>query len=195
MTDTNTTEDLFDDAQEEFPGKEDLKDRLVAIWVTGKHGVRKSDAVGSRPYDWYETITLVLDDGPNWNGTKVVDDETKPMLVPSVAAEGPQRLDGFQHTTSGLTARLASRVALSPAAPAVNGAGTVDKPKTFKPMLGRINSKKNRVQGRSPSWSIGEPVEADRVIARSHADLIRQISKELETAGLKAPDGTDEFDE
>lgn len=194
-TNATTDDELFDDAQEEFPGKEDLRDRLVAIWVTGKHGVRKSDAPGSRPYDWYETVTLVLDDGPNWDGHKLVDDERKPMLVPSVVAEGPQRLDGFQHTTTGLTSRLSGRVFLSPGAPAVNGPAVVDKPKTFKPMLGRINSKKNRVQGRSPSWSIAEPTDGDRATARGHADLIRSISRDLETAGQKAPDGTDEFDE
>ena len=197
MTDNTTQVDLFDDAQEEFPGKEDLKDRLVLIWVTGKHGVRKSDAIGSRPYDWFETVTLVIDDGPNWNGQKIVDGDPKPMLVPSVKEEGPQRLDGFQFTQGGLTARLSQRVQLSPGSPAVNGPAVQDKPKTFSPMLGRINSRKNSVQGRSASWSIGSPTDTDKQVARKYNDLIAQITKEMETAGQPQIDnaaGGDEFD-
>jgi hypothetical protein len=174
MTDTTEDLELFDDATEEFPAKEDLKDRLVAIWVTGKNGMRKGNAPGSKPYAWYETVTLVLDDGPNWTGQKIVDGEQKEMLVPSVAENGPQRLDGFQYSQGGLTARLAQRV--------LN-----DKPKTFKPMLGRINSRKNSQQGFSPSWSISEPTDADRATARAQANLIRQISAEME-AGKAATD-------
>lgn len=183
MTDTTEVVDLFDEAQEEFPGKEDLKDRLVLIWVTGKHGQRKGTAPGSKPYDWYETVTLVIDDGPNWNGKKIVDGEAVPMLVPSVKEEGPQRLDSFQYSQGGLTARLAQRVA-------------GDKPKTFKPMLGRINSRKNSQPGFSASWSIGKPTEADLQVARKYSDLIAQISKELEEASRPKIDAAgDEFDE
>jgi len=182
MTDQIETEELFDEAQEEFPGKEDLKDRLVAIWVTGKNGMRKGNAPGSKPYAWYETVTLVLDDGPNWNGMKIVDGEQLPMLVPSVKDEGAQRLDAFQYSQGGLTARLAQRV-------------TADaKPKTFKPMLGRINSRKNAQAGFSASWSIGKPTDEDKVIARKQAALIAQISKELEAAGQKQAED-DGFDE
>lgn len=190
-------EDVFDDAEEEFPGKEDLKDRLVAIWPTGVHGIRKGTDVGARPYPWYETITLVLDDGPNWNGTKIVDGESKPMLVASVAEDGPQKLD-FQHTTSGLTARLSQRVNLSAETPAVNGAPITDRPKTFRPMLGRINSQKNRTQGRSPSWSIAKPTEEDKIIARKYNDLMAQISADVQAAVEnrdKKSAEADEFDE
>lgn len=192
----NEIMDLFDDAQEEFPGKEDLKDRLVLIWVTGKHGVRKADAPGSRPYDWYETITLVIDDGPNWNGKKIVDDESVPMLVPSVKEFGPQRLNNFQFTMSGLTSRLSQRVQLSPGEPKVNGAPVNDKPSTFAPMLGRINSRKNKQQGFSASWSIAKPTDADKQIARKYNDLIAQITDELKNAGApQVDDATDEFDD
>lgn len=167
MTDNSTSEDLefFDDATEEFPGKEDLKDRLCLIWATGKHGTRKS--ADGKPYPWYETITLVIDDGPNWDGMKIVDGDRKPMLVPSVAAEGPQTLENFQFSTNGMTARLASRV-------------TGDKPKTFKPFLGRINSRKNSQPGWSASWSISEPTEDDRNIARKFVRLAGEISARLE---------------
>lgn len=175
-TSNSTTEDLelFDEAQEEFPGKEDLKDRLVAIWVTGKHGTRKGTAPGAKPYDWYETTTLVLDDGPAYDGYKIVDGDRKPMLVESVKEHGPQRLDAFQFSQGGLTARLAQRV-------------VGDKPKTFKPMLGRINSRKNSQPGFSASWSIASPTDGDKAVAASHAALLRQITAEME-AGQVASD-------
>jgi len=176
MTDTSTTEDLefFDEATEEFPGKEDLKDRLVAIFVTGKHGQRKGTAPGSKPYDWYETITLVLDDGPNWDGKKIVDGDKVPMLVPSVKENGVQRLDSFQYSQGGLTARLSQRV-------------QGDKPKTFMPLLGRINSRKNSQPGFSASWSIGKPTEEDKILAREHNELFRSVAAELENS-LKPSD-------
>lgn len=195
MTDTTEVVDLFDDAQEEFPGKEDLKDRLVLIWVTGKHGMRKGDAPGARHYPWYESITLVIDDGPNWDGKKIVDGESVPMLVPSVKEHGPQKIT-FQYTQTGLCSRLEGRVNLSPGEPKVNGPAVMDKPKTFAPMLGRINSRKNSQPGFSASWSIGKPTDADKQIARKYNDLISQISKELEQAGApKVDDATDEFDD
>lgn len=186
-------EDLFDDAQEEFPGKEDLKDRLVAIWVTGKHGMRKGDGAGARPYPWYETVTLVLDDGPNWDGRKIVDGESKPNLVPSVAENGAQRLTNFQFTQGGLTARLEGRVNVT-AEGAINGGAVLDKPKTFRPMLGRINSRKNKIQGRSASWSISEPTADDKVIARKFNAEMAAISKEMEAASQR-PAVEDEFDD
>jgi hypothetical protein len=196
MSDTTAeVVDQFDDATEEFPAKEDLKDRLVLIFVTGKHGMRKGSAPGSKPYAWFETITLVLDDGPNWDGTKIVDGEKMPMLVPSVKEEGVQRLDNFQYSQGGLTARLAPRVNLSPGQPPI-GVEIQDKPKTFAPMLGRINSRKNSQPGFSASWSIGKPTDADKVVARKYNDLIAQITKELEKAGQPQIDGaTDEFED
>lgn len=192
---TNDVYDLVDDAKEEFPAKEDLKDRLVAIWVTGKHGMRVGTAPGSKPYAWYETVTLVLDDGPNWTGMKIVDGEQREMLVPSVAAEGPQRLDGFQFSQGGLTQRLTQRVQdPAGATPKANGAAVTGTPKSFKPMLGRINSRKNSQAGFSASWSISTPTEADHDVVRKHADLIRSISAEMEKAA-SVVDEADEFDE
>jgi hypothetical protein len=179
MTDTTEDLELFDDAKEAFPAKEDLKDRLCLIWVTGKHGIRKGNDVGARPYAWYETVTLVIDDGPNWDGFKIVDDEKLEILVPSVAENGPQELDGFQHTTSGLTSRLSQRIIPGGTQPTINGEPVMDKPKTFKPMLGRINSRKNKTAGRNPSWSISEPTEDDKVIARKYTDHIKAITDRL----------------
>jgi len=179
MTDTTEDLELFDDAKEAFPAKEDLKDRLCLIWVTGKHGIRKGTDVGARPYPWYETVTLVIDDGPAWDGTKIVDGESQENLVPSVAENGPQELDGFQHTTSGLTSRLSQRIIPGSVQPTVNGEPVMDKPKTFKPMLGRINSRKNKTAGRSASWSISEPTEDDKVTARKYSDHIKAITERL----------------
>lgn len=200
MTDTVKTDpeivDQFDDATEDFPGKEDLKDRLVLIWVTGKHGIRKGKGSDAKPYPWFETITLVLDDGPNWDGMKIVDGEKVPMLIPSVKDEGPQRLDNFQFSQGGLTARLAPRVNISPTPPRINGPDVVDKPKTFAPMLGRINSRKNSQPGFNASWSIGKPTDADKMIARKYNDLMAQIIAEMEKAGQpQMDDAGDEFDD
>jgi hypothetical protein len=184
--------DLVDDAQETFPAKEDLKDRLVAIWVTGKHGKRKGAGPDAKPYDWYETVTLVLDDGPNWDGFKIVDGEKQEMLVPSVAENGPQRLDGFQYSQSGLTQRLSGRVHLSATPARVNGDPVIDKPKSFKPYFGRINSRKNKQAGYNASWSISVPTDADQEIKIANAELIRSISAEMEKAGSIVDSATDD---
>jgi hypothetical protein len=161
VTDTNTpTEDLelFDEAKEEFPSKEDLKDRLVAIWVTGKQGERKSDIPGNKSYEWIETITLVLDDGPD--GSSFTD------LVPAA----PQRLDAFQLSFSGATARLKPRINLR---------GKDGQP-SYKPMIGRVNSRKNKVKGMSDSWSIASPTpEEAAFVTANHADRLRAITAEV----------------
>ena len=110
------------------------------------------------------------------------------MLVPSVAVEGPQELDGFQHTTSGLTSRLSQRVIPGATVPLINGEPVMDKPKTFKPMLGRINSRKNKTAGRSASWSISEPTEDDKVTARKYAAQIKAIADRLSKPPAPASD-------
>ena len=163
MTDTNTTtsagdEEFFDSATSEFPAKEDLKDRLVAIWNTGKHGTRKSDSGTEYPY--VETLTLVLDDGPTWSGTRPDGD---PNLVPSVAESGPQRLDDFQWSATGIYSRASKRKVGD------------------KPMIGRINSKKNAKKGFSDAWSIAEMTEDDKVTARKYVGLFREISAEMQS--------------
>lgn len=171
MTDTNTADDLelFDDAKAEFASKYDLKDRLVLVWVTGKNGKRKG---ANGPYDWYETNTLVIDD-PNgatdWNG-QVYDSEKeifRDTLIPSVVQNGPHLLEAFQFSYGGMTARLRARV-------------TADqKPATYKPMLGRVNSRPNKTKGMAASWSIAEPTADDKATALKYADKIREISAKL----------------
>ncbi len=163
MTNPNTPgteEDFFDSATSEFPAKEDLKDRLVAIWNTGKTGLRKSEQPGGDPYPYVETITLVLDDGPNgWSATRVDGD---PQLVASVAENGPQRLDDFQWSATGIYSRAHKRP--------VGGA----------PMCGRINSRKNKTKGFNDAWSIAELTEDDKVICRKYVDLFKKISAEMQ---------------
>lgn len=174
MTDqTSTTpaeDEFFDSATSEFAAKEDLKDRLVAIWNTGKTGTRKSEATG-KPYEYVETVTLVLDDGPGDRySTTTKRDDGDELLVPSVLLNGPQRLDGFQWSATGVYTR------------------TVKRPVGGKPMIGRINSKPNKTKGMSPPWSIAEMTEEDKVTARKHRDLLISITEELAAAAQKSSD-------
>lgn len=159
MTHPNENEDeYYDSATSEFPAKEDLKDRLVAIWNTGVHGHRTSEATGKN-YGFVETVTLVLDDGPNgWQETRPDGD---PNLVPSIEVEGPQRLDGFQWSAAGVYSRVSKR--------SVGG----------KPMIGRINSMKNKKKGMADAWSIAEMTDADKEIARKHIPLFKEIGAEI----------------
>jgi hypothetical protein len=177
MADTTEDLELFDEAQSTFPGKEDLENRLILVWVTGANGKRKG---ANGPYDWYETYTLVLDD-PNgatdWN-ERIFDTEKRAerdALVPSVVKNGPQLLEKFQFSYGGMTARLRGRV-------------LGDKPKNFVPMLGRVNSRPNKTKGWNASWSIAEPTDADKAVARQFSTRIREVSALVESA-VK---GTDE---
>lgn len=176
MTDTNTTnpageDEFFDSATSEFPAKEDLNFRLVAIWNTGKEGTRKSETGAVYPY--VETVTLVLDDGPDdWYATNIkrlaIDGKSDPTigtddcLVPSVRLEGPQRLDDFQWSATGVYSRASKRKVGD------------------KPLIGRINSKKNSKKGFSDAWSIAEMTEDDKAIARKYVGLFREISAEMQ---------------
>lgn len=172
MSDTTEDLELFDDAKETFPGKEDMKDRLVLVWATGKTGQRKSEATG-KLYDWAETVTMVIDDGPEGYNPKRADGD--PNLIAPVAQEGPQEIT-FQWSTGGLVTRIKERI------------GTDGKPKTFKPFLGRINSRKNKVKGMSDSWSISEPTDEDRATARRYAGQIKAISERLAAPPVKDED-------
>ncbi len=166
MTDetTRTAEDEFyDDAQDQFVGKEDLKDRLVAIWVTGKKGERKSK--DGKMYPWVETRVLVLDDGPDGKAAEsaIEDGEIRENRIGPAA--GAEILENFQWSTGGMVSRLLPRIG-----------------KTHKPMVGRINSRKNQQQGYSASWSIAQPTEADRAIIRPWNPKLKAITDEMAAA-------------
>jgi hypothetical protein len=174
VTDVNTTapavdEDLFDEASEEFASKEDFKDRLVAVWVTGKKGTRQN--ADGKEYGWVETITLALDDGP--------DGESATQLVGSA----PARQDNLQWSTEGMVSRLLPRITIKDA----NGNPI------YRPMIGRVNSRKNKVKGRSDSWSIASPTDEDKAVAVAHGALLASITAEVKAA-RETTDDTKAFD-
>jgi hypothetical protein len=170
---TEEDEEWMDGASSTFAKMENLAPsvppnfgagRLVAIWAQ-KNGERKNDE--GQIYPFTETLTLVLDDGPN--GDQVSD----------VVGEAPVRLDGFQHSTSGLVARLAKRV---------TGTNTKGVHLRHRPMIGRINTQASKKNKNVAAYSIAEPTAEDMEIARRHKDLIVSINKELESAEKNAED-------
>jgi hypothetical protein len=164
----DTDDGLFEAASETFPSKFDLKNRLVVIYPDGETGQRLGE--NGKPYTWYSTTTVVLDDGPDGWQERVVGEggEMQANLVPSVADEGPQVLKRFQWSAGGITARLAPRL------PKADG-----KPGS---QVGRINSRPNTKKGMAPSWSISAPTEADMATAREYADVCRAARDEITKA-------------
>lgn len=160
-------DDLFEPAKSEFPAKEDLKDRLVAIYPTGKFGTRKSPAT-NKEYGWIETTTVVLDDGPN--GDSFTD------LVPPVGGdigEGkPIVLRNFQWSAAGIFSRVEQK-RTNPSVP-----GTV----------GRINAMKNKQKGLADAWSISTPTEDEMATARRFGDACRAARDEIKAARAKDAD-------
>lgn len=165
MTDETQTQEFYDEASEEFPGKEDFKDRLVAVWVTGKKGTRQN--ADGKSYPWVETITLALDDGPDGDGAT------------ALVGPAPERVDKLQWSTNGMVARLEPRITKKDA----------DGNPVYRPMIGRVNSRKNRIKGRSDSWSIASPTETDKATADQYADLLKSITAEVKEMRETAPDG------
>jgi hypothetical protein len=166
-TDAGATEalELFDDVPETFPSKFDLRDRLVLVWVTGVHGIRKGE---KDDYPYEETITLVVDDGPFGWQAEVMNTDTgsmQPNLVPSVAEEGPQKLANFQWSATGVVSRLSPR----------------REAKTNRPMVGRVNSKPNKQRGRAAPWGIASATPEEKALAAQVAGpLVAQICAEVE---------------
>lgn len=154
MTD-QVEEQYYDEASEDFAGKEDFKDRLVAIWVTGVKGTRTNP--DGKPYPWVETITVALDDGP--------DGESVTELV----GPAPDRQDKIQWSATGLVSRLEPRITKRDAE---------GKP-IYRPLTGRINSRKNKIKGRSDSWSLATPTEDDKVVLDGFTDLLQSITAEV----------------
>lgn len=169
----NDDDEWMDGASSTFPKVDDLAPsippnygpgRLVAIWAQ-KNGTRKNDQ--GKEYPYVETLTLVLDDGPNG-------DQTSELVGPA-----PVQLEGFQHSTSGLVARLSKRVE------GVNAKGIKLR---YRPMIGRMNTQASKVNKNVAAFSIAEPTEEDMVIARKYKDMITGINKSLQEADEKAED-------
>lgn len=173
QTNIPAEDEFYDDATSAFPSIEHLAPsvppnfgagRLVAIWAK-ENGTAKS-STNNKDYGFTETITLVLDDGPD--GDQVNE------LVPAA----PQRLD-LRHSTTGLYSRLRLR------AEGVNAKGV---PLRFRPMIGRINTQASRNNKNVPAYSIAEPTDADREIVMKFKDDIVAINKELEAKAAKSED-------
>jgi hypothetical protein len=169
---TAEDEEWMDGASSAFPKVENLAPsippnygdgRLLAIWALS-NGTRKGD---NGTYPFVETVTLVLDNGPDG---KQVDDLVGPA---------PVRLDGFQHSTTGLVSRLNKRV------DATNPKGVRLK---YRPMIGRLNTQASKANKNVAAFSIAEPTAADMVIAREYKAMITAINAELEAKDKKSED-------
>ncbi len=167
---TDEDSEWMDGATAAFPKMENLAPsippnygdgRLLAIWAL-ERGTGKGD---NGPYKYVETITLVLDDGPD--GTQT--DE--------LVGKAPVKLDGFQHSTTGLESRLSKRV------DGTNAAGVRLK---YRPMIGRVNTQASKANKNVPAYSIAEPTPADMIIARKYKDMIISINKDVEAADNKS---------
>jgi hypothetical protein len=166
-------DEFYDDATSDFAKIEHLAPstppnygagRLVAIWAL-KNGERKNDE--GKLYPWTETVTLVLDDGPDG-------DQASEMV-----GTAPVRLDGLQHSTTGLVARLSKRVE------GVNAKGVKLK---YRPMIGRVNTQASKKNKNVAAFSIAEPTDDDRKIVQQYKDLIISINQELEAKDAKSAD-------
>jgi hypothetical protein len=157
-------EDIFQNSSDDFPSKFHLRDRLVMIYPTDKAGTRQGE---NGPYQWMETTTVVLDDGPQGWQPEVMNFETNtmvPNLVPSVAEEGPQVLENFQWSAGGVVSRLQGKQ------PAKNGGKPVG-------LLGRIDAKAQK--GKAAAWRPNPPTEADQA---------RALEPDIKAARLAARD-------
>jgi hypothetical protein len=164
-------EGLFEAAKETFPGKEDLKDRLVVMYPTGKTGERKGE--NGDPYAWYETVTVVLDDGPKgYQHTVIADGIERENLVPSVVEQGPQILKNFQWSAGGIAARLAP---------------IYDDPKV-RSMVGRINRRPPSKKGMAPPWGIAKPTDEDMATARRFTEVCKKARQEVREARQREAD-------
>jgi hypothetical protein len=170
---TAEDEEWMDGASAEFPKAENLAPtvppnfgpgRLVAIWAQSA-GSRKNDK--GKDYPFVQTLTLVLDNGPDGDQT----DE--------VIGSAPVRLDDFQHSTTGLVARLQKRVT------GVNAKGVALK---YRPMIGRMNTQASSQNKNVAAFSISEPTPADMMVARKYKDMIMAINAELEAKDTQAED-------
>jgi len=168
MTDVNTgtnEDEFYDEAADEFPTKEDFEDRLVAIWPTGKTGTRPSEQAGQDPYPWVETITMALDDGPDGTaGTGNRSDKAPYLVGPAGTPEAVA--EAFQWSATGVYSRVQPRIRKKLA----------DGEPDYRPVIGRINRRKNAKKGFSDSWSLGKPTEDDKPTVKAHEQAIRAMT-------------------
>lgn len=166
-------DDLFEGAQDTFPNKFHLRDRLVVIYPTGEHGTDKGE---NGSYEWYQSTTVVLDDGPEGWQDQVRDDDGDMVdnLVASVDEGGPVVLNNLRWSAGGLTARMKNKLPKSDGTP--------------QGILGRINSRKGQ-RGRNASWSIAAPTEEELDYARRFNAQLREARNEL---AAKIRQGQDE---
>ncbi len=176
MTDaTSTTEDEFyDDATTTFPSKEDLapdgsfdrgkmgNGRLVAIWAV-KNGTGKKDG---KPYDYVDSINLVLDDGPEGNYFS--------EMVPAAPFEFK-----MQHSTGGMVARLKGRV---------DGKNAKGVQLRFRPMIGRVNTQPSKANSTVAAYSIRPCTDDEREIVERYKAQIIDINNRLEAEDAEKAD-------
>lgn len=172
---TADDEEWMDAAKAGFPSVDDLAPlasganpdttgRLVAIWAQ-ENGTAKGESGGN--YGYTETLTLVLDDGPNGD------------QITEMVGAAPVRVE-LRHSTVGIHSRLKPRV------DGVNAKGVKLR---YRPMIGRINTKAStKYKKGSPAFSISEPTAEDMVIAKRYKDMIIAINAELEAADKSAED-------
>lgn len=154
-------DELFEGAQDTFPNKFHLRDRLVIIYPTGEHGTDQGE---NGSYPWYQSTTVVLDDGPKGWQSEVPDKDGDPIenLVPSVSEDGMQVLQNLRWSTGGTVARMKNKL------PSADG--------TPRGILGRINVKKGKG---AASWSIAAPTEDELALARTFNPQLRKVRDEL----------------
>jgi len=181
MTDptTNTTADEFyEEAQDNFPSKFDFEDRLVAIWPTGRTGEREGE--NGKPYPWIETLTLALDDGPDGDkGVGLTSDREEFLVGPA-----PAQAEGIQWSAAGVYSRVRPKLGKTIPDPA----NPTQQIPDYRPVIGRINRRKNAKKGMADSWSLGKPAEGDRAIMRQHEALIRSLTAKVAASFQEASD-------
>lgn len=162
-------DEFYDDATSAFPSVDDLAPangagvgRLVAIWAKS-NGEAKSASTG-KMYGYTETLTLVLDDGPD--GTVYNE-----LIESTAGGMEPVRKD-LRHSTTGIHSRLRPRV---------EGKNKANVPLKWRPMIGRVNTQPSTANKKVLAFSISEPTDSDREIIQRHKALIISINKEMET--------------
>jgi hypothetical protein len=172
---TNTEDEYYTDAQDNFPSKFDFEDRLVAIWPTGKTGEREGE--NGKPYPWIETVTVALDDGPDGDKGVGLTSDREEFLVGPAGTEDAIAW-GIQWSATGVYSRVFPKL----------GAKLADGTPDYRPVVGRINRRKNAKKGLADSWSLGKPTDADREILRARLDVIKRVSGEVKAKAQAAED-------